>query len=140
MSMSDPIADMLTRIRNGTMREHESISMPHSQMKERVAEVLRDEGYIEDYQVLPGKPQPTLRMRLKYVGDRRNRRSVINGLKRVSLPGRRVYVTKGDIPWVLSGMGITILTTPKGVNRLVAWVLAAKSSARFGKGGLACHE
>ena len=128
MSMSDPIADMLTRIRNGTMRQHESVSMPHSQMKERVAEVLRDEGYIEDYQVLPEKPSQTLRMRLKYVGDRRNRRPVINGLKRVSKPGRRVYVRKGEIPWVLSGMGTAIVTTSRGV-------MTGQRARRLGIGG-----
>ena len=128
MSMSDPIADMLTRIRNGTMRQHESVSMPHSQMKERVAEVLRDEGYIEDYQVLPEKPSQTLRMRLKYVGDRRNRRPVINGLKRVSTPGRRVYVGKGEIPWVLSGMGTAIVTTSTGV-------MTGQKARRLGIGG-----
>jgi small subunit ribosomal protein S8 len=128
MSMSDPIADMLTRIRNGTMRQHESVSMPHSQMKERVAEVLREEGYIEDYQVLPDKPSSVLRMRLKYVGDRRNRRPVINGLKRVSAPGRRVYVGKGEIPWVLSGMGTAIVTTSKGV-------MTGQRARRLGIGG-----
>lgn len=128
MSMSDPIADMLTRIRNGAMRQHESVSMPHSQMKERVAEVLREEGYIEDYQVLPDKPSPALRMRLKYVGDRRNRRPVINGLKRVSKPGRRVYVGKGEIPWVLSGMGTAIVTTSKGV-------MTGQRARRLGIGG-----
>jgi small subunit ribosomal protein S8 len=128
MSMSDPIADMLTRIRNGTMRQHESVSMPHSQMKERVAEVLREEGYIEDYQVLPDEPSQTLRMRLKYVGDRRNRRPVINGLKRVSTPGRRVYVRKGEIPWVLSGMGTAIVTTSRGV-------MTGQKARRLGIGG-----
>jgi small subunit ribosomal protein S8 len=128
MSMSDPIADMLTRIRNGTMRQHESVSMPHSQMKERVAEVLREEGYIEDYQVLPDKPSSVLRMRLKYFGDRRNRRPVINGLKRVSAPGRRVYVGKGEIPWVLSGMGTAIVTTSKGV-------MTGQRARRLGIGG-----
>lgn len=128
MSMSDPIADMLTRVRNGTMRQHEIVSMPHSRMKERVAEVLRDEGFIEDYQVLPDKPQPVLRMKLKYVGDRRNRRSVINGLKRVSSPGRRVYVGKGEIPWVLSGMGTAIVTTSNGV-------MTGQKARRLGIGG-----
>ena len=128
MSMSDPIADMLTRIRNSTMRQHETVSMPHSRMKERVAEVLREEGYIEDYQVLPDNPSPALRMRLKYVGDRRNRRPVINGLKRISTPGRRVYVGKGEIPWVLSGMGTAIVTTSKGV-------MTGQKARRLGIGG-----
>ncbi len=128
MSISDPIADMLTRMRNSTMRQHESVSMPHSRIKERVAEVLREEGYIEDYQVLPAKPHPILRMRLKYVGDRRTRRSVISGLKRVSSPGRRVYVGKNDIPWVLSGMGTAIVTTSRGV-------MTGQEARRQGIGG-----
>ena len=95
MSMSDPIADMLTRIRNATMRQHKTVSLPHSKSKEALAKVLMDEGYIEEYQILPSQPQPALRLKLRYVGDRRHRRSVIGGLKRVSKPGRRVYVGKG---------------------------------------------
>jgi small subunit ribosomal protein S8 len=115
MSMSDPIADMLTRIRNANLRQHATVSMPHSGIKELIAEVLKEEGYIEEYQVIPNKPQQILRLKLKYVGDRRNRRSVITGLKRVSKPGRRIYVGKTEVPWVLSGMGVAILTTSKGV-------------------------
>lgn len=115
MSTNDPIADMLTRIRNAVMRQHQAVSVPYSTIKEAVAAVLREEGYIEDYQILPEKPQSVLRMKLRYVGDRRHRRSVITGLKRVSRPGRRVYVGKEEIPWVLSGMGVAVLTTPKGV-------------------------
>ena len=97
MSMSDPIADMLTRIRNAQMREHKTVSMPHSTVKVAIAEVLQKEGYIEEYKVLPETPQSVLQVTLKYVGDRRNRRSVITGLERVSRPGRRVYVGKGEI-------------------------------------------
>ncbi len=115
MSMSDPIADMLTRIRNALMRQHEAVSIPHSNMKEAVARVLKEEGYIEDFEVLPETPRPILRLKLKYVGDRRHRRSVITNLERVSKPGRRLYVGKDDIPWVLNGMGIAVLTTPRGV-------------------------
>ena len=115
MSMSDPIADMLTRMRNALEREHKAVSMPHSGIKEAMAEVFKREGYIEEYQILPEKPQPVLRMNLKYVGDRRHRRSVITGIERVSKPGRRVYVGKDDVPWVLSGLGVAILTTSKGV-------------------------
>ncbi len=128
MSMSDPIADMLSRIRNATMREHETVSMPASGIKERLAAVLKEEGYIEDFQVLPGEPQAVLRMKLKYVGDRRNRRPVINGLKRVSSPGRRVYVGKDEIPWVLSGMGIAVLTTSDGL-------MTGQQARRRGVGG-----
>lgn len=128
MSMSDPIADMLNRIRNATMREHETVSLPASSMKERLAEVMKIEGYIEDYQVLPDEPQNVLRLKLKYVGDRRNRRPVISGLKRVSSPGRRVYVGKDEIPWVLSGMGIAVLTTSKGL-------MTGQEARRLGVGG-----
>ncbi len=115
MSMSDPIADMLTRVRNALMREHPTVSMPNSKIKVSIAEVLKDEGYIEDYKVLPEKPQSVLQIKLKYVGGRLDLRSVITGLERVSSPGRRVYVGKQDMPWVLSGMGIAIVTTSKGI-------------------------
>ncbi len=115
MSMSDPISDMLTRIRNAQMREHPTVSMPSSKVKIAIAEVMKEEGYIVDYQVLPENPQAVLQIKLKYVGGRRDRRSVITGLQRVSRPGRRVYVGKDEIPWVLSGMGIAIMTTSKGI-------------------------
>lgn len=115
MSMSDPIAEMLTRIRNALQRQHPTVPMPHSTTKEAIARVLKDEGYIEDFEVLPGEPQPVLRLKLKYVGDRRHRRSVITDLQRVSKPGRRLYVGKDEIPWVLNGMGIAVLTTSRGV-------------------------
>ena len=90
MSMSDPIADMLTRVRNALMREHPTVSIPHSKVKESLATVLKDEGYIEDFSVLPEKPQQVIQLKLKYVGGRRDRQSVITGLERVSRPGRRV--------------------------------------------------
>jgi small subunit ribosomal protein S8 len=128
MSMSDPIADMLTRIRNATMRQHKTVSLPHSKIKEAVAKVLMDEGYIEEYQILPNQPQPVLRMKLKYLGDRRQRRSVIGGLNRVSKPGRRVYVGHTEIPWILSGLGIAVLTTSKGV-------MTGQEARRLGLGG-----
>ncbi|MCP4420514.1 MAG: 30S ribosomal protein S8 [Chloroflexi bacterium] len=128
MSMSDPIADMLTRIRNAQMREHKTVSMPHSSIKVAIADVLQKEGYINEFKVLPEKPQSVLQVTLKYVGDRRHRRSVITGLERVSRPGRRVYVGKGDIPWVLSGMGVAIVTTPKGI-------MTGQQARRQGVGG-----
>lgn len=115
MSMSDPIADMLTRVRNALQREHSTVSMPYSKLKENIAKVLKDEGYIEDFQVLPQMPRDVLQLELKYKGGRRDRVSVITGLERVSKPGRRHYVGKDEIPWVLSGMGISILTTSKGI-------------------------
>ena len=128
MSMSDPIADMLTRVRNALIRQHPTVSIPHSRAKESVIQVLQDEGYIEDYEVLPENPRPVLLVRLKYVGGRRDRRSVITGVERVSKPGRRVYVGKSDIPWVLSGMGTAILTTSRGV-------MTGQQARRLGIGG-----
>jgi len=114
---SDPIADMLTRIRNALMAGHTTVSLPSSKLKLTIAQILKQEGYIEDYAAFTeeGVPQTTLRLNLKYVGIRREKRPVISGLERVSKPGRRVYTNKKEIPWVLSGMGIAILSTPKGV-------------------------
>jgi len=117
MSVSDPIADMLTRIRNAIMIGQSQVAMPSSKMKVDIAKILKEEGYLEKHQVVEGERpgQPVLRLRIKYVGERRNRRPVLTGLERVSRPGRRVYTKKRDIPWVLSGMGVAILSTPKGV-------------------------
>ncbi|MBN2046591.1 MAG: 30S ribosomal protein S8 [Anaerolineaceae bacterium] len=117
MSVNDPIADMLTRTRNAMMAGHSSVSMPSSKIKAEIARILLEEGFIEDYEVVEGdrKGQTVLRISLKYVGERRERRSVITNLVRVSRPGRRVYTRKQEIPWVLSGMGIAILSTPKGL-------------------------
>jgi small subunit ribosomal protein S8 len=117
MSVSDPIADMLTRIRNAIMAGHSVVAMPNSNLKASIAKILKDEGYISSYEVVDGerKGHKVLRLRLKYVGERRDRRSVITGLERVSSPGRRIYSGKREIPWVLSGMGVAIMSTPKGV-------------------------
>lgn len=117
MSVNDPIADMLTRIRNGLLIQQAAVAMPTSKLKVAVAGILKEEGYIEDFEVIEGeKPYlAMLRVKLKYVGERRFRRPVITGLQRISRPGRRMYTRKQDIPWVLSGMGISILSTPKGV-------------------------
>lgn len=119
MSVVDPIADMLTRIRNGVMVGQTVVAMPASNIKAEIAKILKDEGYIESFEVIPGDAErpthTTLRVHLKYVGERRQRRPVISGLERVSRPGRRVYTHKQDIPWVLSGVGVAILSTPKGV-------------------------
>ena len=117
MSMTDPIADMLTRIRNAVMMGQTVVAMPGSSIKAEIAKILREEGYIEGFDVVDGERpgQPVIRLRLKYVGERRQRRPVITDLVRVSRPGRRVYTRKEDIPWVLSGIGIAILSTPKGV-------------------------
>ena len=117
MSVNDPIADMLTRVRNGLMTGHALVAMPNSKIKVEIARILKEEGYIEGFEVVDDeKPlRQVLRIKLKYIGERRQRKSVITGLVRISRPGRRVYTHKKDIPWVLSGMGIAILTTPKGV-------------------------
>ncbi|MCZ6531070.1 MAG: 30S ribosomal protein S8 [Chloroflexi bacterium] len=115
MSSSDPIADMLTRVRNAIMGGQQLVSMPSSKLKIEIAKILHSEGYIEEYEESQENDRKTLRMKLKYVGERRSRRPVITGLKRVSRPGRRAYVGKSQIPWVQSGMGVAILTTPKGV-------------------------
>jgi small subunit ribosomal protein S8 len=117
MSVNDPIADMLTRIRNAVMTGHTVTAMPSSKIKAEIARILQEEGFIESYEVVEGdKPQHRkLRLRLKYVGERRQRMPVITGIQRVSRPGRRIYSKKSDIPWVLSGMGVAILSTPKGV-------------------------
>jgi len=117
MFISDPIADMLTRMRNAVMAGHVAVAMPSSKLKGEIAKILKDEGYISGYEVVDGEVtgQKVLRLRLKYVGERRDRRSVITGLERISRPGRRVYSGKREIPWVLSGMGIAIISTPKGV-------------------------
>jgi small subunit ribosomal protein S8 len=117
MPVSDPISDMLTRIRNSVMAGHTSVSMPSSKMKLAIAKILKEEGFIEKFEEVEGekKPQRVLRMGLKYVGVRRERRPVISGLERISRPGCRVYVGKREIPWVRSGIGVAIVSTPKGV-------------------------
>jgi small subunit ribosomal protein S8 len=118
MSVNDPISDMLTRIRNGVMIGQATVAMPRTRIKSEIARILKEEGYIEGYEEVESEEkskQPVLRVKLKYVGERRSRKPVITGLDRVSRPGRRVYTQKQDIPWVLSGMGISILSTPKGI-------------------------
>jgi len=117
MSVTDPIADMLTRMRNAIIAGHQMVAIPSSKMKISIAKILKEEVYIAAYELADGKSanQKILRVRLKYVGERRDRKSIITGLERVSRPGRRVYTGKNEIPWVLSGMGIAIISTPKGV-------------------------
>lgn len=117
MSVNDPIADMLTRIRNGAMAGQSVVAMPNSKIKTEIARILKEEGFIEGYEVVDGEKAfiKVLRIKMKYVGERRQRTPVITGLDRISRPGRRVYTQKSDIPWVLAGMGIAILSTPKGV-------------------------
>ena len=110
--MTDPIADMLTRIRNASMARHERAEMPHSRLKEHVAGVLKAEGYLDDVRVSEGAERKTLTVVLRYGRDRQ---SAIDGLRRVSTPGRRVYVRHDRIQRVVSGMGISILSTSRGV-------------------------
>jgi small subunit ribosomal protein S8 len=130
MSMTDPIADMLTRIRNALLAGHNSVSVPSSKLKLSIAQILRDEGFIDDYETAreEGSPQDVLRMKLKYVGQLRQRRPVITGIERVSKPGRRVYTRQRDIPWVMSGLGVAILSTPKGV-------MTGQRARKLGVGG-----
>ncbi len=119
MTVTDPIADMLTRIRNALMVRHDSVMMPSSKMKLAIARILKEEGFISDYEVVRGKPHRTIRVRLKYY--ERNV-PVIAGLERVSKPGLRVYVQRNEIPRVFAGLGIAIMSTPKGVmNGHQAW-------------------
>ena len=115
MSMTDPVADFLTRIRNGIMAAHEEVEIPASKLKSEMARILTEQGYIEGYESQPGVPgdmSEKIVVRLKYTG---NRTSVISGLRRVSRPGQRTYVDAKHIPKVLGGMGTAILTTSKGV-------------------------
>ena len=109
---SDPIADLLTRIRNASNAEHEKVDIPASRLKVRIAELLKDEGFIKNFRVLDDNKQGTLRVYLKYGGG--NER-MISGLVRVSTPGRRVYVTHDKIPSILAGMGVALLSTSRGV-------------------------
>jgi small subunit ribosomal protein S8 len=122
---TDPIADMLTRIRNANSALHERVEMPTSRMKEQIARLLKDEGYIRDYRVEKGTSFDTLVVELKY-GPRRER--IITDLKRVSRPGRRVYAGKDRLPRVLGGMGTVVLSTSSGV-------VTAHQAAREGIGG-----
>ncbi|HWO72430.1 MAG TPA: 30S ribosomal protein S8 [Dehalococcoidia bacterium] len=112
MSMSDPIADMLTRIRNAVSAKHESVQMPSSKIKVAIAKVLKEEGFIRDYQVIQDGARALLKIELSYTG---RKEPVLTGIKRVSKPGLRVYVQKREIPRVLGGLGVAILSTPEGV-------------------------
>ncbi len=122
---TDPIADFLTRIRNANAAGHDEVRIPSSKLKIELAKILQSEGYIRGYQLIDDKKQGILRVLLKY-GDGRER--IINGLKRVSRPGRRVYVSKTEIPRVLGGLGIAILSTPRGI-------VTDRRARRLGVGG-----
>jgi small subunit ribosomal protein S8 len=123
--MTDPIADMLTRIRNAIMVRHKYVLVPSSKMKLAIVKIFREEGFIRNYDVTRDVPQPMIRVWLKYNEDKE---PVLRGLKRVSKPGCRVYTKKQDIPWVLSGMGIAVLSTPQGI-------VTDRQARRLGVGG-----
>ena len=125
MSMTDPIADMLTRIRNGIQARHERIDVPTSKLKAEIARILKEEGFIKNYKLVPEEPQGVLRIHLKYSDDGG---SVIHGIERVSRPGRRVYRGKAELPRVLGGLGLAIVSTSRGV-------LSGTEAARSGVGG-----
>ncbi|MGQ9909683.1 MAG: 30S ribosomal protein S8 [Candidatus Flexifilum sp.] len=112
---SDPIADMLTRVRNALMAGKTTVDVPASKIKVEIARILKEEGYIEDYVVGDQKPYSLITITLKYHGSRRERKPVITNIQRISKPGRRVYRGRTDLPRVMSGIGIAIVTTPKGV-------------------------
>jgi small subunit ribosomal protein S8 len=111
MAITDPIADMLTRIRNAIMASHETVLVPSSNMKLSMVKILKEEGFVDRYEVLKGKPQAMIKIHLKYTDER----PAILGLERVSKPGLRVYVEKKEIPRVYGGLGIAILSTSKGI-------------------------
>ena len=117
MTINDPISDMLTRVRNAVMAGQSQVAMPSSKIKAEIAKILKDEGFLESFEVVDGENPSfrTLRLKIKYVGERRERRPVLSGIVRISSPGRRIYTKKVEIPWVLSGLGVAILSTPKGV-------------------------
>ena len=130
MTISDPIADMLTRVRNAIMVRHDSVLIPTSRMKLAISKILKEEGFVSDYEVVRGKPQRVIKIYLKY--QDRNQ-SVLNGLERVSKPGLRIYVQKGEVPRVYGGLGIAILSTNKGV-------MTGQQAWRQGIGGeLLCY-
>lgn len=112
MNISDPIADMLTRIRNGVAARHDHVQMPASKLKIAIARILKEEGFIRDFEVPKDGAQKTLKIHLSYTGKKQ---PMLTGLQRVSKPGLRVYVQKSEIPRVYGGLGIAILTTPQGV-------------------------
>ena len=125
---NDPIADMLTRIRNALQRGMPEVVVPKSAIKVEIARILKEEGYVESFSVGDQRPIPLITLQLKYFGSRRDRRPVITQLKRISKPGRRVYRKRKELPIVLSGTGIAIVTTPKGV-------MTAQQARRDGVGG-----
>ena len=113
MTMSDPIADMLTRIRNANTAKHDTVDIPASKMKIAIADILVDEGYIEKYELVDDGSFQNIHVTMKYTGAKKDR--IISGIRRISKPGLRIYAGKEDIPHVLGGLGIAILSTNKGI-------------------------
>jgi small subunit ribosomal protein S8 len=124
MNMTDPIADMLTRIRNAAMARHLRVSIPASNMKLAIARILKEEGYIKDFELVKDNPQGTIRVTLRYV----DKRPVLSQIKRVSKPGLRVYTNRDNIPRVRGGLGTTIISTPKGL-------MTGRKAYHLGMGG-----
>jgi len=130
VSVTDPIADMLTRIRNAVMVRHDSVLVPSSKIKMAIARILKEEGFIKEFDIIKSEPQQTIRIHLKYDEDKE---PILSGLERVSKPGLRVYVGKNEIPRVAGGMGIAIVSTSKGV-------MTGQQAWRQGIGGeLLCY-
>ena len=125
MSVTDPIADMLTRIRNANTANHQTVDVPASRTKQAIAKILRDEGFIESFERLAEGPQGTIRIQLRYGPEKEK---IITGLRRISRPGLRVYTGKTEIPRVLGGLGLVIISTPQGI-------MSGKSAHRRGIGG-----
>jgi small subunit ribosomal protein S8 len=125
MIVTDPIADMLTRIRNALMVRHDSVLVPASKIKLAIARILKEEGFITDYEVMRGRPHRTIKIQLRYFDDNK---PAISGLKRISKPGLRVYVQKKEIPRIYGGLGISILSTSGGLK-------AGQDAWRQGTGG-----
>jgi small subunit ribosomal protein S8 len=123
--MTDPVADMLTRTRNALMAKHKQVLIPSSTLKVEIARVLSEEGFIRGYDVAQASPRPLLRLHLRYDEDRK---PVITGLRRVSKPGRRMFSGSKEIPWVQGGLGVAILTTPRGI-------MTGRDARRAGVGG-----
>ena len=125
MTMTDPIADMLTRIRNANTAGHSTVNIPASKMKKAIAQILKDEGYIKEFEIIEDSVQDTIRITLKYGA---NKEHVISGLKKISKPGLKVYARKDEVPRVLGGLGIAIISTSNGV-------ISDKEARKLGVGG-----
>ena len=125
MTMTDPIADMLTRIRNANTVGHETVEIPASKMKKAIAEILKEEGYIEDFEVIEDDKQGIIKVTMKYGA---NKEKVISGIKKISKPGLKVYAKANEVPKVLGGLGIAIISTSKGI-------VSDKEARKLGVGG-----